>query len=797
MKKIVFFLCIFYPFIIYAQNDWEYLGPFNSSDNPNLQNFGYVGAINVNPENDNEIYIGSGSSGLFYTNDRGKNWTCLTDNFDLPLFGVKDIIIDYSTNPRTLLIANGFGENDFDTPMWGVLKSTDGGKTWQQKMKNENNAILYEPMLKFFQPKDKNKIFVLSKNQILVSTNFGNSWQEIFSFPEGMKEYEMRDFFINEEGTTLFFSTATKWINGKIEPAHFYEIHQINYTSKNNNFELIDEKLNALFNPDMDNKIGTYTIRFEKNNSNPNQLLIARNLYGSKTNFTIYDFDIEKGKCVNYQNNTDNSKRFDLYWHDGIKINQLNPKINYVASMTLFKSKNNGETYEELFPYSTGDKDKPHCDLRKILITKYSEDGESDEIYLGTDGGLSYSKNGGKTWENLSGKNLPITQFFGLGSSPFNGILSGGTQDNSIMTYLPKEKKWLRYVLGDGYDVDYSKTTPGFAAGQYNDQHIGFTYNDMVPFNNFSNLRKQPNVRQTQNLQFLKNGNLYHASEQFHVFEKEKNEWQLFPYAHLDKSKTGDFAVSEIDPEIIYASGYWKGFIKSENGGKTWENISVLKLKNGETKEPVRIVSICVSPNNKDDVWIGIGYLGDYFDVNKPTNRIYYSDDGGKTWEDYSTGLGIFPISDLKFLDGSLNGLLASTMTGVYFREGKFDTWKKIGTGLPKCIVSEIELNYCMGKILVSTYGRGIWSLDIPKIKYKQEKIIRKSEIWKMKDSNDVLLLTQDVELKKKANLIIDTKVHMPKAGKIIVHNKNQITFTKNGELVNDCGEVFEGIILK
>ena len=797
MKKSLTLLFIFFPLLTFSQQNWTYLGPFNSEDKPNLQNFGYVGAIDVNPENNNEIYIGSGSSGLFYTTDRGKNWSCLTDNFEFPLIGVKDIIVDYSKNPRTILLANGFGENDFDSPNWGILKSKDGGNTWQKTMKNENNAIIFEPMLQFFSIENGAKIFALSKKQIYVSFNFGDSWKELFSFKDNMKEYEMRDLFVSSNGSKIFFSTSSKWVNGKNESAHIFEINNINYNSNENKIVLIDEKLNEIFNPDVENKLGNYTFRFEKNLNDQNQFFITRNLSGNKTNFTIYEFDIEKGICINYQNNTDLSKRFDLYWHDGMKINQLNPSINYVASMTLLKSKNKGETYEELFPYSTGDNNIPHCDLRKLLITKYSEDGETDEIYLGTDGGLSYSNNGGKSWENLSGLSLPIAQFYGLGSSPFNGIISAGSQDNSIMTYLPKEKKWIRYVLGDGYDVAYSKTTPGFAAGQYNDQHVGFTYNDIIPFNNNSKIRKQPNVRQSQSLQFLKNGNLYFASEQFHVLDIEKNEWQNFPYSFLDKSKTGDFAVSEIDPKIIYASGYWKDLIKSENGGQTWENLSVLKMKDGSTKEAVRIVSICVSPNNKDDVWIGIGYLGDYFDDKKATNRIYYSDDGGKSWEDYSTGLGIFPISDLKFVEGSLNGVLASTMTGVYFREGRFDTWKKLGTNLPKSIISEIDLNYCTGKIIVSTYGRGIWETDFPPIKYKQQRIIKKSEVWKMKDSNDVFLLTQDVELRKNATLIIDTKVQMPKGGKIIVRNKNQVTFTENGKLENLCGEAFEGIILK
>jgi hypothetical protein len=108
--------------------------------------------------------------------------------------------------------------------------------------------------------------------------------------------------------------------------------------------------------------------------------------------------------------------------------------------------------------------------------------GESDYIYLGTDGGLSFSNNGGKSFVNLNGESLPITQFYGMGVSPFTGSISAGSQDNSIMSYLPKEKKWIVAIRGDGYDVEYDKLRPNIAYGQYNSRAMMMTKNDVAPF---------------------------------------------------------------------------------------------------------------------------------------------------------------------------------------------------------------------------------------------------------------------------------------------------------------------------
>ncbi|MCU9611851.1 hypothetical protein OEK97_28505, partial [Escherichia coli] len=72
------------------------------------------------------------------------------------------------------------------------------------------------------------------------------------------------------------------------------------------------------------------------------------------------------------------------------------------------------------------------------------------------------------------------------------------------------------------------------------------------------------------------------------------------------------FAVSESNPEVVYLSRYWSGLYKSIDGGNSFKNISDSINFNGFNHKGTRITSICISPTNENEVWICLGYLGNY-----------------------------------------------------------------------------------------------------------------------------------------------------------------------------------------
>ena len=88
---------------------------------------GRVVDIAVNPNNPNEFYSAYASGGLWHTTNNGTTFTPILDNSDTQNIG--DIAVDW--NSKTIWV--GTGENNASRSSYagiGILKSTDGGKTW-------------------------------------------------------------------------------------------------------------------------------------------------------------------------------------------------------------------------------------------------------------------------------------------------------------------------------------------------------------------------------------------------------------------------------------------------------------------------------------------------------------------------------------------------------------------------------------------------------------------------------------------------------------------------------------------
>ncbi|HLJ97755.1 MAG TPA: DUF4214 domain-containing protein [Gemmataceae bacterium] len=98
---------------------------------------GHITSIDLDPRdpNGNIIYVGTDNGGVWKTTDGGANWTPLTDYVTDPTTGpvpiaIGGVAVDPHT-PDTIYAATGVADNQLSSqPGVGVLKSTDGGKTW-------------------------------------------------------------------------------------------------------------------------------------------------------------------------------------------------------------------------------------------------------------------------------------------------------------------------------------------------------------------------------------------------------------------------------------------------------------------------------------------------------------------------------------------------------------------------------------------------------------------------------------------------------------------------------------------
>ncbi|MFK7797276.1 MAG: hypothetical protein AB8E82_07455, partial [Aureispira sp.] len=108
-----------------------------------------------------------------------------------------------------------------------------------------------------------------------------------------------------------------------------------------------------------------------------------------------------------------------------------------------------------------------------------------------------------------------------------------------------------------------------------------------------------------------------------------------------------------------------------------------------------------------------------------------------------------------------------ATDAGVYVREGQ-GNWLRYGATFPNVRVTELKINYCVGKLRAATFGRGVWEADLlpteNSLHYRSFRSVDTSETWN-KDKN----MSRDIRIKAGATLTLQNiTLNMPKDGLII-----------------------------
>lgn len=648
-------------------SSWTSLGP-NSSDG-GYAGIGRINRVTFHPSDVNTFFACTAGGGLWKTSNGGSSWTNLTAS--LSRLGTSDLVVDAS-NSNILYLATGDCDAG-DTPSIGVLKSTDGGVSWNSTGLTFNDGQ-YVYIYRLIRHSSNANILLAATSQgIYKTTNAGQSWtltlsgSRIFDLEQkpgtpttyfaGGYDTQAKLYLSTDEGATW---TVRSTLTGAWRTA-------IAVTPANPNFVgvLAEKYSDDTFSGFYSSSDGglNYTLR----SSNPN--------------------------ILGYESN--GSDASGQGWYDlALAIDPTNANTIYVGGVNTWKSTNGGTTWtiNTMWYPETQTIPTVHADKHDLVFQNNST------LFQCNDGGIYKTTNGGSSWTDLS-NGLIISQMYRIGVSQADAKTIAGLQDNGTKL-RSTTGTWTDEVGGDGMDCAINPTNANVLYGEYQfgglnrSTNGGTSWSEIIPENGtasgawISPIVIDPNNNQT--IYFGTNRAVYKSTNQGTAWSKITSSLSL-------ANDVDHIAVAASNSNYIYfvtGTNNVKEIYRTTNGGTSWTKMT--------TPISDRVSWLSINPTDPNLIYITYANYAS-------GNKVYRSSNGGSTWTNITGTLPNLPANCIVYQTGSNGALYLGMDAGVFYRDNAMSDWSLFNSDLPNVEIFELEIKYNTNKILAATYGRGLW----------------------------------------------------------------------------------------
>ncbi|MBC7886142.1 MAG: hypothetical protein H7X99_11750 [Saprospiraceae bacterium] len=644
------------------QANWVNLGPSFSSGG--YSGLGRLNCIGFHPSNENIVYAGAAGGGLWKTVDGGATWTTSTDN--LAVLGVSGIVI-HPTNPDIMYIATGDGDAG-DNYSVGVLKSTDGGNTFNTTGLNWSVTNTRRIRRLIIDPDDHNTLLVASSIGIYRTTNSGTTW----TLEETGNFYDIE---ANPDGATQTFYASTGGIV---------------YKSTNNgdtwsNAFTISGSSRLSLAVSLANNNYLYVLSSKSSNSGYNGVYRSTD---SGLNFTL------RSSTPNIMGwSTTGSDSGGQGWYDlVITADPNNAETIFVGGINNWKSTDGGITWAlKSHWYGGGGVQSVHAD-------KHAMEWFNGSLWEANDGGLYKTINGGNTWVHKS-NTMVISQMYRLGVSQTDSKVIAGLQDNGTKL-LNTNNNWSDVLGGDGMECIINPTNSNVMYGEMYYGNINRSTNGGSSWSNISNnIPGDPQGAWVTPYMLDPNDAsiIYVAYDSLYKSTDQGSSWiKIGSTIQIDSSIKTLLALAPSNSSYIY-TGTSNKLYRTQNGGSSWTTLTVPGSNTS---------AIAIHPENPDILWaVRKGY--------SDGSKVYKSINGGLSWTNISGTLPNLSANCILYQTGTDDGLYVGMDSGVFYRDNTMSDWEYFFDGLPNVEITELDINYSNNFIYASTYGRGIWKTEL------------------------------------------------------------------------------------
>jgi PKD repeat protein len=646
--------------------DWQPMGPTSwtnwaSGYNPGN---GRVNCSAVDPTDPTTIYAGTPGGGLWKSTDNGQTWAALFT--DLPTLGVSGIAID-PTNPQVIYCATGDGDGS-DTYSMGVIKSTDGGGSWNTTGLDWQTTAARTTRALRMHPTDPLTLICATNNGLWKTEDGGDNWFQAATGSFHDVEFKPDDPGIVYACGDQFFRS----LNG------------------GSSFDLVDAGL-----PDP-SEINRMRIAVTPADPFKVYVLCGRQdddgflgLFRSTDGGSSFVERSSSPNIFGYEDFGDDSG--GQSWYDmALAADPDDADVIYAGGVNVWKSDDGGANWSiSSHWYYTGAEPYTHADIHSLEIT-------GGRLLCGSDGGLFRSTDGGDDWSDIS-NGLQITQFYRLGCSPTDAsLLIAGAQDNGMN--LMGGGDWSHVLGADGMEGAIDPEDPEIIYGESQNGGLNRSDDGGQSFNGISwqigeeGAWVTPFVIDPQDPQTLVAGyiNVFRSNDR-------GDNWEPISFFNTELTIRA-LAIAPSDDAVIYCANPGTMY-RTLNDGDDWDNISAGLPDN-------MVTYIAVDPDDAAHLFVCVG---GYIEGAK----MFESTDAGDSWTNISGNLPNVPVNTIVYQSGTDDGLYVGTDLGVFYTDNTYGNWQPFTTGLPKVPVMELEIFYPTGKLRAATFGRGLWETDL------------------------------------------------------------------------------------
>ncbi|WP_157558281.1 PKD domain-containing protein [Microscilla marina] len=626
---------------------WEEMGPKKWNDvtghwAPGIGRFTDIYVYKANP---NIIYVGTPAGGLWKTTNGGANWTAMTDH--LPVLGVGGVVTD-PANPNIVYISTGDSERAVDTYSIGVLKSTDGGVTWNTTGLSWNAEDAKRISKLIMHPTNANILLAGTSEGLYKTVDGGSTWSVV-------QAGDIRDIEFHPTNPNIVYATTTNFFKS---------------TDGGNTF--VQGSVTAASSRAI--------IEVTPANANYVYYWTGTKMYRSS----------DSGNTFNLRSAQTPNTTYQLWYNMSLAVSDIDAEEVHIGAIEPFRSFDGGAQFvksaEWMYPNSVG---YVHADVHVLRYV-------NGVLYVGTDGLVLKSTNQGGDFIDMT-EGINNRQFYGIAVSRQNvNKAMGGSQDNGTTVYT--NGRWHEWLGADGGNCAISFTDENVIYGttQNGNSWYKSTAGGTTGYTHVNGPGSGAWV--VPYVMDHNDSNTLYAGLYGGVIRKTTdgmNSWTTI--GNLGTSTAvNTLEVAPSNSNYLYASV--KGRIwRTKNGGTSWEEVT--------TGLPdLWITDLAIHPSNPEQIAISFSGYGH-------NNQVFVSTNAGNNWTNISSNLPQIPARSVAYEAGAHNGLYIGLEVGVYYKN---DTggWVSFMNGLPNVIVNDIVVHEGSGKVVVGTFGRGMWRAD-------------------------------------------------------------------------------------